>query len=259
MTWHWYPDAWNGFADRGFNAALGCSNEACTERQICWARCYALRNGGRCARCKVFEVHDHFERWDGFHAKAGERIAFGLMGDLFDPARPDEAILKHFKHMVAQCLPFVCVPKPRFLLQTRHVGRLTRFLRKLASKQTLDWAELELHEFCEIGTTFSGFADLKNVEALAELPKRVVRFVAFEPCEWVLEHVEDSRVWDAIVKARPNWCYVGFRGGNLIIPLSVSRLVSWHWRLRHRLNNLCKTIWKRNTDFVDLNRDVTLP
>ena len=261
---------WNGFADRSFSPAVGCSNVGCTEREVCRARHFAKRqkpqvrefcerddDGGLtgrsteycrgCQECFDFEVHDHWERWDQFRAKEGERVAFGDMGDLFNPVREDRTILRHFKKMCDQVERFVSVLKPRFLIQTRHMARAVD-----AINNWLRW------EFCEFGTTLSSAADLENVKALAELPENVLRFIAFEPCEWILEHFHEPEVWDAIVNAQPNWCYVGFRNSHKKNWAEYQRqsLLS---ELKRCFDSHCKVIWKPNTGLAHLNEGVTLP
>ena len=274
----------NVFANRHLSVAVGCSNTECTERSVCWAMRNLRRRKPYCAmrgsmpclwpsKCAYFEpgsngckhlrgcqccydgeVHDHFER--RFRAETGERIAYSWGGDLFDEARDVQTILRHFGWMAELAMPYVCVSKPRFLIQTRRMGRLIEMLLAIEGRLQ-ESAGFSLGEICEVGTTFSSDADLENVKALAELPGDVVRFLAFEPFPGLLMLDEDL-LKAGVRFAKPNWAYIGPR-----TPVRlVDRIHTWFERLGDFLQSVnCKVIYKRSCgeELCKRNKGVELP
>ncbi len=241
--------AWNDFADRSFNPAVGCSRGC----DYCWARRFAGRGMHPCLDCKAFKVHDHFERWAKFRAKAGERIALAFMGDLFDPGRKSSAICDHIAWMDRK-------PESVYLLQTRHVRRAMKLLSMPpAGEGAPFWPK---YPKIELGTSFCGPEDIANVRALGELPPTVVRFVAFEPCDSILPIPEKS--WRVIREAKPNWAYIGPTTGpqRNRCESFAELLVRDIAELGLELENIgCKVIYKRSCgpDLYARNEGVTIP
>ncbi len=203
-----YP--WNDIADRAFNSTYGCSARDCSIRAACWARNMFNRFkmgerifGGR-SFDKPFEVP---AAWNNFSGKPGQRIALGWMGDLFDPGRNDAAIRVHLGHAAREWRTNMdCTGA--FLIQTRHVARAAQWCYEI----------LRCGAF-EIGTSFTSAADVPNIRALAALPKGVVRFIAFEPCDCLLiEHMGLIRA------AAPNWAYIGPQRGRKPNMLGIAAL-----------------------------------
>jgi hypothetical protein len=187
----------------------------------------------------------------GFRAKPGERIAFAYMGDLFDPARGDDAICLHFKELNNAVALHECT----FLIQTRHVERM------------LGW-ELGI-TLCgkrvEIGTSFTGPQDIENVRALGQLPDDVVRFIAFEPIflgpdhRWDWSKAQEKEMEKAVHAAKPNWAYIGVRTPGVASEDQRERISFLAYCLREDYGT--KMIFKPSCgpDLASRNEEVELP
>lgn len=269
--WEWYPGAWNDFADCSFSPAVGCGRGC----EYCWARSIARRfKGGsygprkqqtvsnyckHCSDCAEFKVHDHFERWEKFRARLGERVAFCYMGDLFDPLRDEATIMGH---LITARMAFF-KNRCKFLIQTRHVRRFVEIINH--TQWITKWDSFE------IGTTFAGPEDIENVRALGELPDDVVRFIAFEPCDhlfptWYLPTLHGRKsaidvmtVFNAIQDVKPNWAYIGPQTPGRFLETKMVRDIE---RLVHDLKGWgCKAIFKKSCGpkLYKRNKGVTLP
>lgn len=279
MAWQWHPKAWKGIADRLFSPAVGSSDgwpewaRRAAKRQkppsqtAGWANVIQGKKIRGCQQCYDFAVHDHFERWERFRAKPGERIALA-MGDLFDPERSDEAIKRHITlaGQRAWCdkIGGMWVHREEnpatFLIQTRHVRRAIFYL----SDTTRDWWEL--------GTSLTGPEDIDNVRALGELPPSVKRFVAIEPVNYwvnasIVGWLDAKRIGEicaegqsAMETAKPDWVYIGLATPIRKIPeIAVAKIRLIASGLQDAIG--CKVIYKKSCgpELWARNEGVTLP
>lgn len=153
------------YVDRVWPATWGCSGKVSTGCKECWAEHFARRQGRDFRRV---QLASHKELWAPRRWRLRGTVFVSPMGDLFDPAVPDDHIRRVFQSMGK-------APRQRFLVLTKRSSTM-KGLMELWKDQY--WARLS-NVALGVSVEDQATADERLADLLATRCK--LRWVSYEP------------------------------------------------------------------------------